>query len=390
MQQAQRAYEHALLLAGRPHEKIDAVIGLAGILNIVDQLDEEERLLDDTLPLARSVNADAGLAKLLHLKGNIYFPRGNYSACRQHHEEAVLHARASGATETEARALSGLGDSYYAQGRMQQAYELFGECIAMCEQHRYINIEASNRAAQGSTALYLGQSEAALAGALQSAALAHKVGNKRAEIFARMTAGWVLVGTGALTQAHAEVERALALTRSMGASRFDPFLMESQARIAWMRGDHALAAQLAVDAAETVERLKLHRFIGPWVLGTLALFTRDAAVRKRALLQGAAYLTRDCLAHNALRFYVSAAEVALLDGDLVSADFYAAQLADVAPQAPCVWSEHHVALIRAHAQWQVAPDDSVAATLRELDAAAERHGFAHATPRLRLALAGVW
>ena len=386
MAQAQRAYEHALLLAGRPHEKIDAVIGLAGILNIVDQLDEEERLLDDTLPLARSVNADAGLAKLLHLKGNIYFPRGNYSACRLHHEEAVIHARASGATETEARALSGLGDSYYAQGRMQQAHALFGECIAMCEQHRYINIEASNRAALGSTALYLGQSEAALSGALQSAALAHKVGNKRAEIFARMTAGWVLIGTGALTQAHAEVERALALTRSMGASRFDPFLMESQARIAWQRGEHKLAEQLAVDAAETMERLRLHRFIGPWVLGTLALFTSDAAVRKKALLQGAAYLTRDCLAHNGLRFFVSAAEVALLDGDFVSADFYAAQLADVAPQAPCKWSEHHVSLIRAHAQWQVAPSDAGAAALRALDERAQLYGFAHATPRLRAAL----
>ena len=103
-------------------------------------------------------------------------------------------------------------------------------------------------------------------------------------------------------------------------------------------------------AAEAVQRMQLQRFIGPWVLGTVALFTSDAAVRKRALLQGAAYLTRDCLAHNAFRFFVSAAEVSLLDGDLVSAGFYAEQLAAYAPAEPCAWVEHHVALVQAYAE----------------------------------------
>ena len=46
------------------------------------------------------------------------------------------------------------------------------------------------------------------------------------------------------------------------------------------------------------ERQRLHRFIGPWILGTLALFTRDRAVRKKALLQGAAYLTREAWLQN--------------------------------------------------------------------------------------------
>lgn len=387
MAQARRSYQHALMLAGRAQEKIDAVVGLATTLNILEELDEEERLLDETLPLARSIDADASLAKLLYLKGNIYFPRGNYGECRRHHEDAARHARASGMTETEARALSGIGDSYYAQGRMKKAYEVFSECIGMCEQHRFINIEASNRSALGSTRIYLGQPCDAASDALQSAELARKVGNRRAEIFARMTAGWVLVATGQLGQASEEVGHALEITRSMGAARFEPFLMESQSRISWLAGDRALAERQIGDAAAAVERGQLQRFIGPWVLGTLALFSSDAAVRKKALLQGAAHLTRDCLAHNAYRFFVSAAEVALLEGDLVAAGFYADQLAGYGAGEACAWVDHHVALVRHYAAWTEAPTDALRAELQQLRNRAHQFGFTEATPRLHPLLA---
>lgn len=380
--QARERYEHALMLAGRPQEKIDAVIGLAGTLNILDELDEEERLIDETLPLARSINADAALGKLLYLKGNIYFPRGNYTECRRHHEDAVRHARASGTTETEARALSGMGDSYYAQGRMQKAYEVFGQCIAMCEEHRLVGIEASNRSALGSTRIYLGQPDDAVADALESAAIARKVGNRRAEVFARMTAGWVLTATGQVDRATEEVETSLDMARAIGAARFEGFLMESQARLAWLRGERGEAARIIHDAAEFVERQKLQRFIGPWVLGTLALFTSDATTRKKALLRGASQLTQDSLAHNAYRFYVNAAEAALLDGDTVTAEFYAEQLAASAGPEPCRWVDHHTALIAAYARWSGQPSAEARAALASLRADGRRFGFAQATPRL--------
>ena len=168
----------------------------------------------------------------------------------------------------------------------------------------------------------------------------------------------------------------------MGAARFEPFLMESQSRISWLGGDHALAERQVTEAAETVERLQLQRFIGPWVLGTLALFSSDAAVRKKALLQGAAHLTRDCLAHNAYRFFVSAAEVALLEGDLVAAGFYADQLAGYAAAESCAWVEHHVALVRQYSSWSEAPSDALRAELQPLRGRARQYGFAQATPRL--------
>jgi tetratricopeptide (TPR) repeat protein len=339
------------------------------------------------VPLALEIGAEAALGKLLYLKGNIYFPRGNYNECRRLHEDAARYAQASDMSETQARALSGVGDSYYAQGRMRKAYELFGECLAMCEQHRYVHIEASNRAALGSTRIYLGDADGAVQDALASAVIAHKVGNRRAETFARMTAGWALVADNRLDAANEEVETGLELARTLGSSRFETFLLESQARITWLNGDHARAERQILAAAQQMERLQLQNFIGPWVLGTLALFSRDAAVRKRALLQGAAHLTRDCLAHNAYRFHLSAAEVALLDGDTVAAEFYADQLAAYASQESCTWIEHHTALIRTYAAWLRAPSDGLREQLHTLDAYSGQYGFSQAAPRLRAQLA---
>jgi transcriptional regulator with XRE-family HTH domain/tetratricopeptide (TPR) repeat protein len=386
MSNARRYYEHAMQLAGRPQDKIDAVVGLAGTLNVLEELEEEERLLNEAIPLALEIGAEAALGKLLYLKGNIYFPRGNYNECRRLHEDAARYAQASDMRETQARALSGVGDSYYAQGRMRKAYELFEQCLAMCGQHRFVQIEASNRAALGSTRIYLGDAAGAVQDAQASAAIARKVGNRRAETFARMTAGWALVADGLLDEADEEVGAGLELARSLGSSRFETFLMESQARITWLRGDRALAERQILLAAQHMERLQLHNFIGPWVLGTLALFSQDAAVRKRALLQGAAHLTRDCLAHNAYRFHLSAAEVSLLDGDTVAAEFYAGQLAAYGAQEPCTWIEHHAALIHAYAEWLRAPSETLRAELALLHARSAQYGYTHAAPRLHLAL----
>ncbi len=384
--QARQSYQGALALAAATPDKIEAALGLATSLNILEQLDEEERLLDAMLPLARELGADASLAKLLYLKGNIYFPRGNYNACRQHHEQAVLHARAGASVETEIRALSGVADSYYAQGRMRQAEALFDQCLTMCATHGLVQLEPGNRFALASTRLYLGQPEAAIDDAREAAALARRLGNQRAEIVARLTAGWVLLAGGKLDRAKDEVGAGLALSRAMGAARFEPFLMESMARISWLQGDVALAQEQIQWAAAEVERLQLQGFIGPWVMGTLALLTDDAAVRARALRQGDEYLQRDCVAHNGFRFLVAAAEVALIDGAAGAALAYAGRLGGMATGEQCAWVDHHVALLTQFAHWLGAPDDAGRAALRALRERGAELGFAHATPRLRAAL----
>jgi hypothetical protein len=208
---------------------------------------------------------------------------------------------------------------------------------------------------------------------MASARIAHQVGNRRAEVVARMTAGWVHAATGELAGATAQATEGLEIARAIGASRFEPFLMETLARAQWLAGDHAGARTTIARAAEAVERQRLQRYIGPWVLGTLAVFTDDAATRKRALLQGAAHLTRDCLAHNAYRFHLAAAEIALLEGDAITAEFHAEQLDAIGANEDSAWASHHAALLRAACTGEPA---------RALLAEGERFGFTYTAPRL--------
>lgn len=386
---ARKGYERARDFASTSQERIDAVLGLAAILNVLDRTDEEDALLDDALPLAREVGNDASIARLLYLKGNIRFPRGEFAAGRQFHEQALRHARAGGAHNLEALSFSGLGDSLYAEGRMARAHTVFSDCLRICRQHELASIEASNLFMLGTTRIYLGRTEEALADALESAALGRRVGNRRAEIVSRLTASWVLLSMGRLDEARNEVEEGLHLARSMGAVRFEPFLGECLARLSFLCGRRSLALTQIVEACEAMERLNLQSFIGPWLLGTLALLSDDGAVRHTALQRGSKMLAQGCVAHNRYRFHVAAAEIALLDGDAGRATSEMAHLQSATAEDPCEWVEHHARVVHAYGRWLAHPCDDTRAELHELHQHALRGGFALATPRLDVALRGM-
>lgn len=67
--EARAHFQRALALAEQPQDRIEAALGLAAVLNTLDCLDEEERLIEDMLPIARSMQAHAALARLNHLRG---------------------------------------------------------------------------------------------------------------------------------------------------------------------------------------------------------------------------------------------------------------------------------------------------------------------------------
>ncbi len=56
-------------------------------------------------------NLTSELAQLHYLRGNLYFPLGNLDGCLEQHQLALDFARQVGSTESEALALSGLGDA---------------------------------------------------------------------------------------------------------------------------------------------------------------------------------------------------------------------------------------------------------------------------------------
>jgi tetratricopeptide (TPR) repeat protein/transcriptional regulator with XRE-family HTH domain len=359
------SFQAALDLAASPAARIEAVLLLAPVLNALDRLADEERLIEETLPLAHAIGANVELASLLQLRGNINFPRGDYLQCRQWHREALRHARRARHAQSEAQALGGIGDSYYAQGRMRRAHAIYDRCIRRCETDGASHLVAGNLAARGSTASYLGLREQALGDSEDATACAARIGNRRAEVFARLTAVWALSDMGRDEQAQEAVEHALALARRIGTSRFEAMLLETSARLALRRGDETLAWELITQAAALVDRLQLQRYVGAWVQGSIALIAPEPALRDRALAKGAELLRQRCLAHNALRFHLAAAELALLDEQTAQALVHAQRLRALARDEPYAWIDHHAQLIAQSARWletgSVGTLDSVAA-----------------------------
>lgn len=384
-EQARHAFAAALELARGQAQRVAAVIGLATALNVLEDLRAEEALLDQAIGEAFAAGSDEGLGELYYLKGNIYFPRGDFAMSRQLHEQAQHHARSK---ETQARALSGIGDSYYAQGRMVTAQQVFRDCLALCEAHGLADIEASNRFMLGTTRIYLNQTMEAMADALASAELGSKVGNRRAEIVSRLTAGWTLLSTGQALDARAQVEQGLDLARKIGASRFEPFLNESMVRVLLLEGKHGDAHALALQAWDMVERLKLHKFIGPWVLSTLALVEPDAQASASMLARGQALLEQGCVAHNLYRFHVSAMESRLLHRQAGEARRLADRFEQLVAQEPCAWASHHIALARRSAAWLEQPSPAHQAAMLDLVRDAEAAGLAWVMPLWRQRLAG--
>ena len=122
-----------------------AQIGLADGLRVSEGLDEALALLNRAQVLAERHATIPELARLHHLRGNIFFPLGNIEGCREEHERGLGYALRSGSAEAEARALGGLGDAAYAQGRMRTAFELFSRCAALSRKHGLGRIEVANR-----------------------------------------------------------------------------------------------------------------------------------------------------------------------------------------------------------------------------------------------------
>ncbi len=380
-QEAKLAFTGALALALDQTERVAAVIGLATALNVLEDLALEETLLDDTIGATLAAGIEEGLAELYYLKGNIYFPAGNFAEGRRLHELSQRYARSG---DTEARALSGIGDSYYAQGRIVTAHGYFRACLALCEEHGLPEIEASNRFMLGTARLYLNQTDGALDDALASAELGRRVGNRRAEIVSRLTAGWALLSLGRAAEARAQVEQGLAIARNIGASRFEPFLTESLVRVLLLEGKVDEAHAQASLAWDMVQRNKLQKFIGPWVLSTLALVEPNAQARAAALEQGQALLDQGCVAHNALRYYVSAMECALVGQRPDAVRALIGRFAIGTADEPAPWSNHHMAMAGAGADWLESGSAPHLAALREQMRKGQASGLGWVMPLWRL------
>jgi hypothetical protein len=370
------AASRALALASTARERCAARISLAAGMRLVDRLADAFAALAAAQTDAAAEGLTAELARIHHLRGNLYFPQGRLAACRAAHERALECAKLVGSVELEAGALSGIGDAEYMRGRYRTAGEHFAACLALARAHGLKRVEIANRGMLAITRWFSGGE--ALAEADAAIAAASRANHARGELIAHHGRLMVLTGRLELDEARAGVARARALAQRLGSQRFEAENLWFLAAVERLCGDRCAAAAVLRDALK-LSRATSHGFFGASILGSLALCADDPAERSAALDEGEALLDSGSVSHNHFFFARDAIDAALRAGDPDRALRYAARLRAYTAAEPLPWSDAVIARAEALvARAQGTPDTQA----REAIAAARRFGLLDLLPAL--------
>jgi class 3 adenylate cyclase/tetratricopeptide (TPR) repeat protein len=344
------SYQTALEVAADDGARCRAWIGLAAGKRVTDDYEGALAALEKAEAAAQAHGLEQELSQVHYYRGNLYFPLGKIEECRLEHQRAFDRARSAGSFEDEARALSGLGDAYYALGRMVTALKHYRQCIDLCRRHGFARIATGNQYMIAWTRMYQNEIEESLEDALESIRAAHRVRYQRAEMVAHLTAARTYVELAKFDDVEHHVAQGLALVETLGANRFKPFfvIFLARARLA-IRGFQPETVSMVRDALNVAEETGVH-FLGPWVNSTLALASSDRGECEAALAQGERLLARGCVGHNYFAFYCDAMEVALRHQTLDEVDRYARALQEYMAPEPLPWCEFLIKRAKALAQ----------------------------------------
>ncbi|CAB3790133.1 adenylate/guanylate cyclase domain-containing protein [Paraburkholderia caffeinilytica] len=380
-------YRAALAAAPDEASLCQSQLGLAEGLRVNEGLVEALSLLDAAQQVAQRLDKVPELARLHHLRGNILFPLGRIDDCRTEHERGLVHARRLELPEAEARALGGLADAAYAQGRMRTAFEHFSRCVTLSREHGFGRIEVANRSMVGFSRIYLNDARAAredLSAAAHAAAL---VGQPRAQMLCETLGVFVCYELGDMQAALTHLEREMLIIRQLGARRFEAQNLEMRARVLLVGGQRREAADLLREALAICREVGT-QFSAPKAIGVLSRAVEDDGERARLLAEGVDMLHCGAVGHNHLWFYRDAIEAMLSAGDAASALRYATALENYTRVEPLPWAELFVTRGRALARAQQDPSqDETQHELERVRAALVEAGFNVYLPAVETALA---
>jgi len=299
---AQDGFVLALASIEDDRQRCNALIGLAGARRIIEDLQGALEALDRAQAIASATDDVEALSRMHHLRGNIFFPLGRARECVAEQAAALAQAERCGSTEAIARALGGLGDAEYAQGRLGRASEAFRRCVAVAREAGLGRIEVANApmvAICRMSDLDMGEM---LGSAREAIALARRVGQTRAEMIAQHALIQAAIESGRFEIVPEAVDRAQQIVHELGALRFEPenliFLADMQDRA----GDFAAARRTCDRAIASLRASGAPTYIGPAVLAIAARIRERRADRLACLEEGETYLAGSALAHN--HFYV--------------------------------------------------------------------------------------
>ncbi len=353
----------------------DLLLQRAGSMRVLDRVDEAFEVLSRAESLALACGDARRQADICFLRGNLYFPSGNFDGCLEQHARSRELARSVGDPEREARALSGLGDASYLRGAMITAHGHFDRCVELSQQQELPNIVAANLMMRGLTRMFQNRFVEGLADAQASARLAGEIGALRAAVVADNSLHNILVDMGRWDDVLESAERLKALAEATGARRFMCVYFVTVGLLSMRAGDRRRAQKLVQEGYATCEEAGV-AFQGAWTLGTLALVAEDENVRADALCRGQALLDRGSVSHNHFYFYREAMEVSALHGRWSDVELYAGRLQAYTRSEPLPWSDLLIARGQALARFGRDQQDAAARSeLLRVHAEASRVGF---------------
>lgn len=276
-------------------------------------------LLDKAAGLAEPAGLAEAMARILGMKGNIHFPRGNLRRCLADHGAAVEWARRASSGLAEAGALAGLGWAHYQRGAFSEACHHADQCLALAQDRAFDRIRLSALRVRSVSRIFLLQHEGALADAEAALALAAEQGDSLNEILARTTAGTVHLERWDQAAAIAVASPALAIAERIEGIGLEAAPLWVLGTAHGVQGNAEQARALLRQARDAGMRGSAIRFAVPRILGTLAFFC-DSDERTALISEGERILEMMPVAHSANGFYGSALHAALVYGEHSLAD----------------------------------------------------------------------
>jgi class 3 adenylate cyclase/tetratricopeptide (TPR) repeat protein len=380
------SYRAAAAASADEKARCRAELGLAEGLRVNEGLAEALHLLDSAQETAEREQMLGELARLHHLRGNIFFPMGNVEGCRSEHERSLAYAERSGSPEALARALGGMADAAYAQGRMKTAFDCFSRCVALSAEHGFGRIEVSNRSMVGFSRVYLNELRQAREDGDAAARVAAMVGQPRAELLGETMGLFSSYELAEHEVMKSYLERALRLVRQLGAKRFEAQVLELEGRMLHDCGRRA-EAESRLREALAICRDVGTQFCGPKVVGALGRMVEDPAECERLLDEGRAMLKLGTVGHNHLWFYRDAIEAKLVARDAQGALEYVRALEEYTCAEPLPWADLFAARGRALAATLGGrKDKDLAAELGDVRASLDGVGLAAFLPPVDTAI----
>lgn len=308
------AFRHAHDCSESADLKVQALVRTATLLARRDALDRAASQLRAASAIAaeRTVS-DEVLAELEHEWGNNMFMRGEVARCRQHHLRARQLADRGHDVRLQAAALGGLGDAFYAEGKVRTAHGYFTRCLTLAEDNDLRLIAIEHRGMHAYCANLLIPGEKAMEGMFRAVDEAHRWKHTQYEMLSRVALADGLVMAHRIEESMEQVRRVNELESRYGGQRFAPDVLFVEILRLWAIGEMDGARRLAADG---VERFGSQRYMGPTFHATLAAVTDDESVARRALTSGRHLLDKGGLAHNRVAYPLLASASHWRRGDI--------------------------------------------------------------------------